>query len=74
MEFCIADVGYFESLRIPLLRGRWFNEQDNRSHVAPEGLRGLPPFVQLMAGMRTMIIDEEFARRCGALYRESGLR
>jgi putative ABC transport system permease protein len=63
MEFTVADIGYFETLRIPLLRGRWFNEQDNRAHLKPEELRGKPPSEQLTLGMRSIIIDEEFARR-----------
>jgi putative ABC transport system permease protein len=63
MEFCVADIGYFETMRIPLLRGRWFNEQDNRAHVKPEEWRGKPPSEQFMAGLRSIIIDEEFARR-----------
>jgi putative ABC transport system permease protein len=63
MEFCVADIGYFETLRIPLLRGRFFNEQDSRTHLRPEDLRGKPPIGQWMAGLRSIIIDEEFARR-----------
>jgi putative ABC transport system permease protein len=63
MEFCVADVGYFETLRIPLLRGRFFNEQDNRAHLTPEKLRGKSPIGQFIAGLHSIIIDEEFARR-----------
>src|SRR5262245_25946571 len=63
MEFCVADVGYFETMRIPLLRGRFFDERDNRGHLKPEELRGQSVIARLLAGMRTIIIDEEFARR-----------
>ncbi|MGH9937443.1 MAG: ABC transporter permease [Blastocatellia bacterium] len=63
MEVCVADIGYFETMRIPLLRGRWFNEQDNRAHLRPEDLQGKSPIQQFVAGLRAIIIDEEFARR-----------
>jgi putative ABC transport system permease protein len=63
MEFCVADIGYFETMRILLLRGRFFNEQDNRTHLKPEDLRGHAPIEQFVAGLHSIIIDEEFARR-----------
>jgi putative ABC transport system permease protein len=63
METCVADTDYFETLRIPLIRGRFFNEQDSRSHLRPEDLKGKTTFQQITAGLRTVIIDEEFARR-----------
>src|SRR5262249_52883509 len=63
MEFCIADAGYFETMRIPLLRGRWFNEQDDRPYVDSKSIQGKSGLELVMAGMRTIIIDEEFAHR-----------
>ncbi|MGH9940397.1 MAG: FtsX-like permease family protein, partial [Blastocatellia bacterium] len=63
MEACVADIGYFETMRILLLRGRWFNEQDNRAHLRPEDLRGKSTIQQFLAGLRAIIVDEEFARR-----------
>jgi putative ABC transport system permease protein len=63
METCVADVDYFETLRIPLVRGRFFSQQDNRSHLKPEDLKGKTILQQSIAGMNAIIIDEEFARR-----------
>jgi putative ABC transport system permease protein len=63
MEVCVADTGYFETVRIPLLRGRWFDERDNRSHLTPEDLRDKSSIEQFYAGLRSIVIDEEFARR-----------
>jgi predicted permease len=63
MEVCVADIGYFETLRIPLLRGRWFNERDNRAHLKPEDLKGKTPIQQFVAGLQSIVIDEEFAGR-----------
>jgi putative ABC transport system permease protein len=63
MEACVADIGYFETMRIPLLRGRWFDQRDNRAHLRPEDLKGKSAIQQFLAGLRSIVIDEEFARR-----------
>jgi putative ABC transport system permease protein len=63
METCVADIDYFETLRIPLVRGRFFSQQDNRSHLKPEEMKGKTILQQRIAGMSAIIIDEEFARR-----------
>jgi putative ABC transport system permease protein len=63
MEACVADIAYFETIRIPLQRGRWFDERDNRSHLRPEDLKGKSTIAQFVAGLRSIVIDEDFARR-----------
>jgi putative ABC transport system permease protein len=49
---------YFQAMGIPLLQGRDFAEEDNREH-----LRGTSSGNDWGAGLNSIIIDEEFARR-----------
>ena len=58
MEVTLIGSDYFRTLGIPVLKGRAFNETDTREHL-PETDAGQPDFL----GLKTMIIDEEFARR-----------
>jgi len=48
---------------IPLKRGRYFNEHDDRSFLAGTDLSKLDEDQRTMAGVNAIIIDEEFARR-----------
>jgi putative ABC transport system permease protein len=63
MEACLASPDYFTAMNIKLIKGRFFNEQDNRSHLTEEKTRGKTPDQISMMGINAMIIDEEFARR-----------
>jgi putative ABC transport system permease protein len=63
MEACLASPDYFKAMGIRLIKGRYFTEQDNRSHVTEEKTRGKTEDEISLAGLNAMIIDEEFARR-----------
>jgi putative ABC transport system permease protein len=63
MEVTIISPEYFRVMGIPLLQGRYFTEQDNRSGLSEEKLRNLTPAQRRNAGLKSMIVDHEFARR-----------
>jgi putative ABC transport system permease protein len=63
MELCIVSPDYFRAMNIPLQRGRYFNDRDDKSWIAGKDLSNLKPIEKEVAGMNSVIIDEEFARR-----------
>jgi len=63
MEVTVASPDYFHALGLPLLRGRYFTEQDNREHLRGRDLSGLSEGERWAAGLNVIIVDEEFVRR-----------
>lgn len=58
IEINLVSSDYFQVLGISVLKGRAFNETDSREHL-PEPNTGEPDFM----GLKTIILDEEFAQR-----------
>src|SRR5581483_1864193 len=58
LQFHLVAPDYFQAMGIPLLQGRDFTEQDNREH-----LKGTSSGNEWGAGLDSIIIDEEFAKR-----------
>src|SRR6266576_1772931 len=63
MEACLVTPDYFRVMNIPLKRGRYLTDQDDRSFLAGKDLSKLDEDQRTMAGVNSLIIDEEFARR-----------
>jgi putative ABC transport system permease protein len=63
MEACLVTPDYFKSMNIPVLRGRVFTDRDDRSHLAGRDLSKLNENQRAIAGAKSMVIDEEFAKR-----------
>lgn len=63
MEVCLVTPDYFRAMNIPVLRGRVFNDRDDRSHLAGRDLSKMNENQKAVAGRSAIVIDEEFAKR-----------
>jgi putative ABC transport system permease protein len=63
MEACLVTPDYFQAMNIPVLRGRVFNDRDDRSHLAGRDLSKMNENERSVAGVNSVVIDEEFAKR-----------
>jgi predicted permease len=63
MEACLVTPDYFKAMNIPVLRGRVFNDRDDRSHLAGRDLSKLNEDQRAAAGVNKLVIDEDFAKR-----------
>src|SRR6185436_4196960 len=63
VEVCLVTPDYFRAMNIPVLRGRGFNDRDDRSHLAGRDLSKLTEEQRWALAMNKIVIDEEFAKR-----------
>src|SRR5258708_34336756 len=63
MELSTVSPDYFQTVGIPLIRGRAFNALDDRSHLQGKGTQFADSGERWIAGLNKIIVDQEFASR-----------
>ncbi len=63
MEACLVTPDYFKAMNIPVVRGRVFTDRDDRSHLTGRDMSKMNEIERSIAGLTSIVIDEEFARR-----------
>jgi predicted permease len=59
----LVSPDYFRAMEIAVVRGRHFDERDNRDHLRGAVSTNLSDEQRWAAGLNTIIVDEEFVRR-----------
>ncbi len=62
VDLSMVSPDYFQTVGIPLIRGRSFNDSDDRSHLSTKDV-SQDSGERWMQGLNKIIIDEEFAKR-----------
>jgi putative ABC transport system permease protein len=61
-ELSVVSADYFQTVGIPLIRGRSFNATDDRNHLRDKSVSS-DTGTRWIQGINKIIIDEEFAKR-----------
>jgi len=63
LDLSVVSPDYFQTVGIPMLRGRPFNESDDRSHLQGSDFSSVDDGQRWMDGLNKIIVDEGLANR-----------